>query len=117
MTRITQSDQIVLLLRQQLQKVAGRKDVQRKERTGKSAKREDAGNRVEALAALRNLPQEDVERALLRMLLIEEMGEAIGSDPKFQGIIDKVHRLIKSDRETNQLIGQALEALRAEKKG
>ena len=116
MTRITQSDQIVLLLRQQLQRVAGRKDVRRKERIGKSATGENTGLRVEALAALRGLPQEDVERALLRMLLIDEMGEAIGNDPKFQGVIDRVHRLIKSDRETNQLMGRALEVLRAENK-
>ena len=116
MTRITQSDQIVLLLRQQLQRVAGRKDASRAERTGKPARREKAGNRVEALAALHDLPQEDVGRALRRMLLVDEMGEAIGSDPKFQSVIDKVHRLIKSDPETNQLIGKALEVLHAETK-
>jgi len=113
-TRITQSDQIVLLLRQQLQRVATRKDVRGKDRTAKSAGRENAGNRVEALAALRDLPQDDIERALLRMLLIEEMGETIGNDPKFQGVIDKVHRLIRSDPETRLLLSKALQALNGE---
>lgn len=115
MTRITQSDQIVLLLRQQLQKVAGRKEVHRKGRTEKTAGGENAGNRVESLAALRNLPQDDIERALLRMLLIEEMGEAVGNDPKFQGVIDKVHGLIRSDQETGLLLERALQALHGEK--
>lgn len=112
MTRITQSDQIVQLLRQQLQRVAGQKGTARKSRTEKTTDRQSTKGRVEALAALQNLPEDDVERAILRMLLADEIGEAIGNDPKFQAVIEKVHQMIRSDRETKRLLESAIQVLR-----
>ena len=109
MTRITQADQIMQLLRQQLQRLGPNGHAARASRTGKSApQRQSPLTRIAAMAALDNLSDDDLARALIRALLTEEFGETLASEPKFARIVDEVHRMISEDTETARLLVRSL---------
>ena len=113
MTRVTQTDQIMHLLRQQLQRLGKNTKGTRTAATGKSAaQRQSPLTRVTALAALDNLPDDDLAKALVRALLTEEFGEALASEPRFARIVEDVHRMIAEDAQTGPLLAQSLAAVR-----
>ena len=113
MTRITQADQIMQLLRQQLQRLGPNGHAARASRTGKSApQRQSPLTRIAAMAALDNLSDDDLARALIRALLTEEFGETLASEPKFARIVDEVHRMISEDAETARLLVRSLSQVR-----
>ena len=112
MTRISSSEQILLLLKERLQRMErGRSG--RSART--SAKREPTGPpvaRLQALPDLDQIPAEELQRSLVRALLGQELGEAITNDPSFQSVSDEVLRLIKDSEEGRSLIDRATLELR-----
>ena len=113
MTRITQADQIMQLLRQQLQRLGPNGSAARTSRTGKSApQRQSPLTRITALAALDNLSDDDLARALIRALLTEEFGETLANEPKVARIVDEVHRMIREDAETARLLTRSLNQVR-----
>ncbi|MDD3800153.1 MAG: hypothetical protein PHE36_13355 [Novosphingobium sp.] len=114
MTRITAADQIVLLLRQQLQRMAKGAGQVRSGRVGTNqpARRESALHRVSALAALDGLPGEELGKALIRALLTEEFGEELASEPKFERVVGEVHRIVASDEEARRLLDCSLQQVR-----
>ena len=114
MTRVTQADQVMMLLRQQLQRMAGGPKTARSGQSGtaQAAQRQNPLRRVSALAALDSLPDEELGRALVRTLLTEEFGEALANAPKFARIVDEVHRMIAADEEANGLLHKALAQVR-----
>lgn len=112
MTRITNSDQIMLLLRQQLQRTTGRKDASRTNRSTRGRETpKNAAARIRAIGQLSDFSSEDFERALIQSLLAEELGEGLLNDPRFQKIVDNVLSMLASDAATRRLIGDAREAL------
>jgi len=114
MTRITAADQVMLLLRQQLQRMTKGTGQARSGRVGnpQSTRRESALHRVSALATLDHLSDEELSKALVRALLTDEFGEELAVEPKFERIIGEVHRIIASDEETRRLLEGALRSVR-----
>ena len=110
MTRISNSDQVLILLREQLQRIGGT----RKERTGRTARTQGATPRpiarLQAVAS--NEEGEEFRRTLVRAILTEEMGEAMANDPSFQAVVDNVYRMISATPDGQELIDRAGRQLR-----
>lgn len=112
MTKISNVDQVLLLLRQQLDRMATRAPARRTTKTGSATGAErKALHRVRALAALGNLSDEDLERSFIHGLLVEQFGDDIANDPQFQRTVADVHRVIASDDASRRLLGQATRRL------
>ncbi|HWU94986.1 MAG TPA: hypothetical protein VN029_05270 [Sphingomonas sp.] len=113
MTRVGNVDQVLLLLREQLQRAGRTRGV-----TAKSRAREAEAStarpldRVRALAALDTLEEEDLRRAVVRGLLAEQFGEAVGNDPALIAIVDQVSRIIGETAEGRELMDRALAQLK-----
>jgi uncharacterized membrane protein YebE (DUF533 family) len=53
-------------------------------------------------------------RTFIRALLTEEFGDAIGNESEFTRIASEVWRVLGQDKETRQLLDQAIEQLHAD---
>jgi len=109
-TQISATDQILLLLREQLQRsergrVKGNDREQRRAATPQQ--------RIEALAAIRDLPERDFRRALVRGLLGDRLGEELVAEPAFEAVTGEVLRLIESSPETQALLDRVAREFRA----
>jgi hypothetical protein len=105
-------DQVLLLLREQLQR-AGQSKAARKE--GKAAVERAARKplaRMRALAALDTLEEEDLRRAVVRGLLIDQFGDGISNDPAFVSIVDDVFRIIGETPGGAELVDRAVAQLK-----
>jgi hypothetical protein len=112
MTRITASDQVLMLLREQLQRIS-RDRAGRAGRAGTAARADGAPvARLRALAGREGLNDEEFRRTFVRALLAEQLGERVALDPGFQSIADDVYRIVSEDEDARALIGRALEQLR-----
>lgn len=114
MTRITNSDQVLILLRAHMQ---------RSERAAKkpaAAAAERAAprplSRVQEMAADQGLSQGEIERALIAGLLAEEFGEGLANEARFQTMVSDVLRTIHSDESARALLEAAVAQL-AQKAG
>lgn len=113
MTRVGNVDQVLLLLREQLQRAGRGRETGRKaavDRTGRAAQR--PLDRVRALAALDSLNEDDVRRAVVRGILTEELGEGVGNDAQLQAIVDDVIRIIGETPGGARLIDRAVAQLK-----
>ncbi len=110
MTRIGSTDQVLLLLREQLQKLGQT----RKERTSRSGTvRKSTLRPIARLQAMGSLEEgEEFRRTLVRAILTEEMGEAMANDPSFQAVVDNVYRMISATPDGQDLIDAAGRQLR-----
>jgi len=109
MTRITNAEQVLLLLRAQLQ----RAQKARNARTGATRNERRAGplERTQGLVGAGALSESDAERALVAGLLEREFGAAVANDPKFQQVVDEVLGIIRADETSTALLRSALEHL------
>lgn len=105
MTRIGPTEQVLVLLRARLEQRA---------RAASPATKEapDAQARLQALAALGDLPRRSFRQALVRGLLADRIGEALAGDPAFDQVVREVLELVESNPETAALLEQAGAALR-----
>jgi hypothetical protein len=110
MTRISNADHVLLLLREQLQKIGQ----SRKERTSRSGPvRGSTPRPIARLQAMDSFGEgEEFRRTLVRAILTEEMGEAMANDPSFQAVVDNVYRMISSTPDGQELIDRAGRQLR-----
>jgi len=112
MTRVSSSDQILLLLRERLQRLnQGRGTPTNRSNRNDPAPRTPLA-RLKALSALDGLSTEELGRAMIRSLLSEELGEAASSDPSFAAVAEEVSRMIESNEEGRTLIERAALELR-----
>lgn len=113
MTRVGNVDQVLLLLREQLQRSGKARGASAK---APSARAESSSarplDRVRALAALDTLEEEDLRRAVVRGLLAEQFGEAVGNDPAMIAIVDQVSRIIGEAAEGRDLMERAIAQLK-----
>lgn len=110
MTRISQADHVLLLLREQLQKI-GRGRNERPSRAG--AVRGTTPRPIARLQAMPSLEEgEEFRRTLVRAILAEELGEAMANDPSFQAVVDNVYRMISATPDGQDLIDRAGRQLR-----
>lgn len=114
MTRISHVDQVLLLLRHQLQRMGKGSRNTRQSRAGAAsgANQQSALDRVAILARIEELADEDVEHSLIRALLTDEFGDRLANDPKFQRVVADVHRIISADREAHRMLQQAVAQLK-----
>lgn len=113
MTRISNVDQVLMLLRQQLQRL-GKSDRSRKGGAiGAPAaeRRQPATGRIEAVMRTDRLSEEELGRTLVTAMLVDEFGEGPANDHKFRKVADEVYRIIASDPQARKLLGEALMAL------
>ncbi len=110
MTRISNADHVLHLLREQLQKL-GRT---RQQRSGRTAEARGSTPRpIARLQAMASLEEgEEFRRTLVRAILTEEMGEAMANDPAFHAVVDDVYRMISASPEGQDLIDRAGRQLR-----
>jgi hypothetical protein len=112
LTRIGTVDQVLLLLREQLERTGRNRGA-----TGHRAASAGRGEarpleRARSLAALDALSDEDAGRVLVRGLLAEQFGDALGNDLAFQNIIEEVFGIIAETPDGRDLIARALGQLR-----
>ncbi len=113
MTRISNVDQMLMLLRQQLQRMDRPDRARRGAKTAKSgtSQRQAAAQRIEALAQAGDLSEEEFSRALVGALLVDEFGEAAANDHRFQKLTDEVHRILASDPKARGLLADAVKLI------
>lgn len=112
MTRIGSSDHVLLLLREQLQRL-GRGKAGRSARTSAGTRSTPgAMERLKAIAELDSVPDEQVRRTLVRALLTAELGEGLANEPALQSVFEEAYRIISESGEGRQLLDRALEQLR-----
>ena len=110
MTRITNTDQVLLLLQSHLQRA------QRSERKTvtplpKSNVPQTPIERVQNLVRQDELPETEIGRALVRGLLAHEFGAAVANDAKFHAVVDEVLGAIRRDEATSRLLERAIQQL------
>ena len=105
MTRITNSEQVMALVRNQLQRMSKR---ERAGKTQKTQKTESRGltqqERVIALGAVRDLSDEDFTQGFVRALLSEEFGDTVSHSPQFQKIVERTTEAMRADPEIAALL-------------
>lgn len=110
MTRITNAEQVLLLLRAHLQRA------RQAERSSAAAKtkgrvRQGPVQRVQELSDSGTLSKAELERALISGLLCEEFGASISNDPHFQRVIDDVAHALRQDELGKELMARAVAQL------
>lgn len=113
MTRITNADQVVIILRNQLQRM---QSTPKKQKTDSKKTRDTEGenplDRLKSLAESEQFSDAEMHRALVQSILTHEFGTEISNDPKFQSIISQISQLLGSDDDTKQLMQSALSELK-----
>lgn len=113
MTRISNVDHMLMLLRQRLQ---GMEKPDRARRGAKAAKggasqRQPAAQRVEALARSGTMSEDEFARALVGAMLVDEFGEAAANDHRFRKLADEVHRILSADPKAKGLMEDAVKQI------
>lgn len=107
MTRITNSDQILAIIRNQLQRLSERS---RAQGSGKATRKAPAvmtsPERLAALNAIDGLTDEEFARGLVRTLLEDAFGEKLGNSPGFLDLVDRTLAVMQADPQTAALLRQ-----------
>lgn len=111
MTRIGNIDQVLLLLREQLQR-AGRGKAARKEAGAVDRSVRKPLDRIRALAALDTLGEDGLRHAVVRGLLTDQFGDGVSNDPAFATIVDDVFRIIGETPGGIELVDRAVAQLK-----
>ena len=107
MTRITNAEQVLVLLRAQLERAA---------RSGKKrarAKNVQPGplRRIQQLAGAEGLSETEIARVLIGGLLREEFGAEFSVEPRFQTLVEDVRQMIDQDENGRALLKRAIAQL------
>ena len=107
MVTINNVDLVMAALRSRLRRIAGDKraggiSARATHRSDRSVRREP----IQALAAMRGLPAEEFDRALIRAVLEMELGEAISEDPRFHRLVDRTHTILQDDPDLRRVLRQ-----------
>ena len=111
MTRITNADQILALLRTQLERAEKKRATSSKTTPSEGA---DAGpvERLRSATAANALPPDQFDRALIAALLTDQLGPAIANAPGFANLVEEVLTAIAADSGAKQLLLDARAQLR-----
>jgi hypothetical protein len=109
MTRITNVDQALLLLRSHLQ----RTERLRPTSNGRvvASDRRNALQRVSEMASDGQTSEDDLRRALISGILLDDLGPRIEDDPRFQETVTKVKDAILADAASRAALDRALSLL------
>jgi hypothetical protein len=113
MDPISNTDRLVILLRQKLQEraksaSAGKSGGMAKANSGAPA--EPSG--IQALAALDGVDERLLRRTLIQNLLADQLGPDLLNDAQFQQIVSRVTEAIEEDGDASQLLSRVVSDLR-----
>jgi hypothetical protein len=108
MTRITSVDQALLLLRSHLQRTE--RSRRPSHRNVASPDRRTALQRVSEMASDGQTSEDDLQRALIAGLLLDELG-GVEDDPRFQETVTRVKDAILAGTESRSALDRALSQL------
>lgn len=112
MTRISQTDQALLLLRARLQEMGRTRRAAGPVRKGADkAAPMTARERLVALGELDGLSEDDRHRLFVRSLMAEVFGVSLANDAKFLSVADDVYAVLSSNDEGRGLLRRALEQM------
>ena len=111
MDPISNSDRLVMLLRQKLEERAKAQRAGAKAKPGTLAPAEPSG--VHALAALEGADERSLRRAIVQNLLADQIDPQLLNDAQFQQIVTRVTDAIEDDREASELMNRVLSDLRS----
>jgi hypothetical protein len=110
LTRITNTDQVLLLLQSHLQR-AQRAERKTAGAVSKSNVPQTPIERLQNLVRQDELPETEIGRAIVRGLLAHEFGAAVANDAKFNALVDEVLGAIRRDEATSRLLERAIQQL------
>ncbi|QNA82942.1 hypothetical protein G4G27_02125 [Sphingomonas sp. So64.6b] len=113
MTRINPADQVLLLLQEQLNRLGKDRAAPRGRPAPAQGPTPEPMARLRALAGRDGITDEDMKRALVRGLIIQQLGEAIGNDPAFEAVAGDVARIIGASPAGRELLDRAMRQLSA----
>lgn len=111
MTRISSADHVLLLLQEQLGRLGKERPTRRTPGASALGATPEPMVRLRAIVARDGLSDEDLQRALVRTLLVQQLGEALGSDAAFEAIAGDVVRIIGESAEGRALLDRAMQQL------
>jgi hypothetical protein len=108
MTRITNADHVLLLLRNHLERM--QKQRRKRDKTGAAGQKPAQANQLERivrLATAEGVSEREFQQALIAGLLADELGEAVTNDAKFVRLVDDVLAVIERDKDSSALLRAA----------
>lgn len=109
MTRINSSEQVLLLLRAQLQHIQREKKLRKSTAVSKAPEgRPSPADRMQLIARLEALSDEERGRLFVTTVLTKEFGEEFANDPKFLSVSSQVYDALSRDEAGRALILDAL---------
>lgn len=108
MTRITNADQVLVLLRAHLERAD---KTRRANRPSAPSSKRSALQRVTEIASDGQVSEDDIRRALVASILVEEFGAGLAGDVRFQDVVTNVLKMISEDGASGELIDGALKQL------
>lgn len=109
MTRITNADQVLMLLRSHLQRAE--RSRRSSKPVGAETSRRTALERVQDIAAAQQSSEEDLHRALVAGILAEEFGPGFANDARFQDMVSTIIDIISRDDQSRDLFSKAIAQL------
>lgn len=111
MTRISGTDHVLLLLREQLDRLARKRATQSGKTRSMPIGTPEPMARLRARAATDGIGEDELKRALVRGLLAQQLGDSIANDPAFETMASDVARMIADSDEGRALLARALAQL------
>jgi len=111
MTRIDNNQQLLALFQKQLGNLAKTKRKTIQKSGGKNRAGTNGVNAITQLVLNPDLEESDIHRALVQGLLADAFGNSIMNDARFQEIVTRTTKIIRSDKETYALLEQAVDEL------
>lgn len=111
MTRITNTEHVLLLLRGHLERT---QRTRRKHSKTGAVTRKDGQRGVEraqAIAGSQAADEADIERAVIAGLLADEFGDALANDPQFHQVVEQIAAIIGRDDAGQTLLRRAIAQL------
>ena len=110
MTRIDGTAAVLALVQEQLHRLGkDRAQTSRGAKTGAATPLD----RLRALTGRDALSDDDLKRALVRGLLVQQLGEGIGNDPAFERVAGDVLRILGESDDARDLLERAVRQLAA----
>ncbi|GAA4768860.1 hypothetical protein [Novosphingobium ginsenosidimutans] len=119
MVTISNADQVVAMVRAQLERMSRERKVDKVGRPPKSGSTGSAGklapasrqSRLEAICNLVDLPEEEFDRVLGGALLSYEFGEDIGRDSRFQSLVGRTTAILRGDPDLAAMLSDLRQGL------
>lgn len=105
MVTIGNVDQVMALVRNQLERMSRERKVDKPDRSTKAGSSAPSGklapasrqSRLQAIGSLADLPEEEFDRVLVGALLSHEFGEEVARDSRFQSLVDRTTAILRAD--------------------